>query len=653
MALVRLLVTVLALTSSALLAQEETGDSIVVEHTFELPPLKVEADPVLNTGAGFFAEQEARVYPEQLADLNAQDLTGALRRVPGVTVSRYNTVGSFGGSDGGAFFIRGHGSGRPGGQVVTYTDGVPRFMGVWTHPLLDTISVDTANEIVIGKSPQPVFRGNGAFGVVEIFSKTQETSGASFAAEISYGTDETFTARVEGGYRSGAANVYSVAAHRSSDGHRPNADGETNALYGTVGYRFNDHWTASAKVHFNNGWAHDPLPVGQTLPLVPRYETESLLGILRVDHNYDRFSGEIIAYYDDGQGWWRQWFGGNPATPPQQLITDTTYDNYGLSWSERVTLTDSYRLLFGTDLHDYGGEVRDDYALLPTGVGPDGTFPETTFRLFEPWLAFFAEYEFSHETRLEASAGLRYASHREFDDEVGLQAGISLEHKRTTVGFSAARAYNFPGVYVAIFNERWRIAEDWRDLEAEVLEHVEVSFTHRLPLKEEVRLNAVLFHDWVSNRLEFSTPPPFPGDIRNIGEYEQTGAEVSLHAEPIEGLELFFGSAWLEPNRDDIPNTPNVTLSAGATYTWKGLRLAADAQRVNKQQVINPRFGAPQQTVGAYTLVNARASYTFAWDAVAWEVFAGMENIFDEDYELRPGYPLPGRTGYVGTGVNF
>ena len=38
----------------------------------------------------------------QLAALNAQDLQTALRQVPGVTISRYAPVGSYGGGQGGS-----------------------------------------------------------------------------------------------------------------------------------------------------------------------------------------------------------------------------------------------------------------------------------------------------------------------------------------------------------------------------------------------------------------------------------------------------------------------------------------------------------------------------------------------------------------------
>ncbi len=109
-------------------------------------------------------EKVSVITDKQIEVLNAHDVTTALRRIPGVTISRYNVVGAFGGDAGGSVFIRGHGSGRPGGEISMMIDGIPRFSGVWAHPLLDLISVNSAERIHVYKSPQAVLLGNMSFG---------------------------------------------------------------------------------------------------------------------------------------------------------------------------------------------------------------------------------------------------------------------------------------------------------------------------------------------------------------------------------------------------------------------------------------------------------------------------------------------------------
>ncbi|HPS78378.1 MAG TPA: Plug domain-containing protein, partial [Thermoanaerobaculaceae bacterium] len=63
------------------------------------PPI-VEGDRVTP-----FATQVSSVSDRQVDDLNAGDLANALRRMPGVTISRYELVGSYGGGDGGAVYV--------------------------------------------------------------------------------------------------------------------------------------------------------------------------------------------------------------------------------------------------------------------------------------------------------------------------------------------------------------------------------------------------------------------------------------------------------------------------------------------------------------------------------------------------------------------
>jgi outer membrane receptor protein involved in Fe transport len=89
----------------------------------------VSETPILDSNrVDEFGSLIGTVTADQIDDLNAQDLSAALRRVPGVVVSRFNPIGAFGGGDGGGIFIRGHGSGRPGSEIATFTDGVPPTM---------------------------------------------------------------------------------------------------------------------------------------------------------------------------------------------------------------------------------------------------------------------------------------------------------------------------------------------------------------------------------------------------------------------------------------------------------------------------------------------------------------------------------------------
>lgn len=110
-------------------AEEKTEAPVRMEEVVVVASPIIEGNRVSNTG-----NQVTTVSRKQIDDLNAQDLPSALRHTPGVVISRHNYVGSFGGGDGGAVYIRGMGSSRPGAEIQMLVDGVPKYAGIWTHP---------------------------------------------------------------------------------------------------------------------------------------------------------------------------------------------------------------------------------------------------------------------------------------------------------------------------------------------------------------------------------------------------------------------------------------------------------------------------------------------------------------------------------------
>lgn len=146
------LFAVLFFQCPAFTADQKSEDPVRMEEVVVVASPIIEGNRVTHSG-----NQVTTVSKKQIDDLNAQDLPSALRRTPGINISRHNFVGSFGGGDGGAVYIRGMGSSRPGAEIQMLVDGVPKFAGIWTHPLMDIISVDIADRIDITKGAHPSF----------------------------------------------------------------------------------------------------------------------------------------------------------------------------------------------------------------------------------------------------------------------------------------------------------------------------------------------------------------------------------------------------------------------------------------------------------------------------------------------------------------
>jgi len=115
------------LLSASALAQQTS--------TPTLQEIVVTASPIIESNnVDNFSGFTTRVTDAQVRDLGALDLAAALRMTPGVQISRYNEVGSYSGSEGGTVYIRGMGVSRPGSEIKTYIDGLPVYMGIWSHP---------------------------------------------------------------------------------------------------------------------------------------------------------------------------------------------------------------------------------------------------------------------------------------------------------------------------------------------------------------------------------------------------------------------------------------------------------------------------------------------------------------------------------------
>ena len=613
------------------------------ERIYLMEETTVTATPIVEgTRVTGYAETVTIIGERQIESLNAQDLPASLRRVPGVSISRYNLVGNYGGADGGAVFVRGHGSGRPGGELSTMVDGIPRFNGFWTHPLMDLMSLDIAASIEVQKSPRPVTNGNMSFSAVNVRTRRFSEPGFTTRVTSSVGSFGTRVGRVTHGGRSGPIDYMLGGSHRESDGHRDHADGTTDSYYGRIGYRPNASWDLSLLLNKTRGWAHDPRPLGAVpTPVTDRYDTDSEFYLGTVTWNGEPGQIRVKAYYDDGYADWRQWDAESDPAEQENGISD--YANYGVRASADLRGVAGTQLLLGLDYDTYGGSFVSNRTSAPG--------QELTQRLASVAPYAMVRRTFGEDWQWTPSAGARLNVSSDFGTQIGAQAGLVAARGHSSLHAAWARAFNLPGVYAAIFyGQYWSFAYDgdeWRELEPEWLRHVEVGGSHAF--SERISVDVTWFRDEVTDALRIVPPPPPPPSIRNIGEYTTEGVETAINLAPTPQLRLFGGAALMRTTPHNTPNTPNLAFSAGAAYTWRQrLRLHVDAEYVDEQYVQGTRKGGPVALVESYLLASARVAYVVALGPAVGEFFINLENALDEEYEHRVGYPMPGRVWTLG-----
>ncbi len=149
-------------------------------------------------------------------------------------------------------------------------------------------------------------------------------------------------------------------------------------------------------------------------------------------------------------------------------------------------------------------------------------------------------------------------------------------------------------------------------------------------------------------------------DNTNAGEAEIYGAELDLLAQPIAALEVMASVGYIHHEYTDLdpraalsgitqdsklPGTPEWSGSLGLQYTWAlgavgDLSLRGDYSYRSK--VVFNAVNGPLEGGDDVSLVNARASYVFASDALTLSAY--VLNVTDEEYVIN-GQDVTGALG--------
>jgi len=622
------------------------------EEEITLEEVKVVASPIIEGNrVDDYSNRVTTVTEQQIEDLNAMDFPSALRRVPGVTISRYNLVGSYGGGQGGAIFIRGKGAERPGAEISTLVDGRPSFVGIWTHPLMDMLSVNNLDHIGIYKGAQPVLFGNMAFGAVNLVTKRMTEEGFITRIRSAYGSYNTFDEWIEHGGKKGKFDYYLTGSYKSSDGHRRDAGGEAQNYFGRLGYQVINNWDLSLTTSRTSSWADDPGVKGAPpLPVTSRFGLRDQTLDLTLTNKYKFADGFIKVYYDDGQIRWKdQWDGVGP------FDTNTDWNNHGIRAQQKFRLWTSGEIIVGYDYDVYGGkseEVRFNRPVPPSVSVKE--LDDTHFYNSAPYFAI--SHTFGKEFKVTPSVGARYNMSKYFGNFFAPEAGLKLHYKDTELYARYAKGFNLPGVYTVFFYElNFGQGDKWKDLKPEKIDHYEIGGSQKIT--RWLKADLALFYDSGEDRLLFKAPPP---RFENLEKYRTKGIEATATFTPWANFECFVGGTYLLASPPDLPYAPKVTLSGGISYAlWDKIFINLDSQYISSHFVSNPRFpSAIPDKVSSYYLLNGKIAYRIKpipyvpYKGEA-EIFLAGENLTNVHYEYLKGYPMPGITVMGGIGLKF
>lgn len=635
-----------------------------------LGEVKVTGSPIIESNnVDSFSSFSTRVTESQLKDLGALDLAAGLRMTPGVQISRYNEVGSYSGDQGGNVYIRGMGASRPGSEIKTFVDGLPVYMGLWNHPLMDLLPLNGIRSIDVHKGPQPQSSGNN-FGSINLQTKTATREGVQGEVNVSAGSYSTSVLQANLLGRKGDLDYMLAVGQVESNGARPNSDGSLQNAMGKIGLRINSAWSVGASFLAVDNKVGDPGDnrfATSTTGIGPytfsngvaRNESSTNMLTASVSHRHGDWKGEFKVYSNEGKN--------NLRNDPGWGTFDSRFKMSGFRWKEEMAPWQGGKVVAGIDQDSVSGTVAGPHVGSAVGTpfafGTAGSADIPTFRVLSYHAGITHDFKLPGGWVLQPSAGVRYYDSNFYASKSSPHGGLSLISDSVTVYANYAEGILYPGAETNALTRALPMAfaanNGFNRLAPTEDKHTEIGVKWDISTKTHADLS--LFRDDVTNRYIWSgfnagafAPPASGVWSNNFPAYRISGAEASVKHEINGQWSVFGGVTMLNSTISNLPYVPKTAMSVGTIGRIGGFRLALDAQRQSSMFSLTQDRGtfAPNP-VGSFTVANARVSYPLAALGTKGEVYVAVNNLLDANYQYNAGYPMPGRNLRVGMSANF
>jgi outer membrane cobalamin receptor len=552
----------------------------------------------------------AIVTREQLEERGASSVLAVVNeRVPGVFVTQRGVLG-YGVAQGaaGRISIRGAGS-APNTQLLVMTDGRPQMMGLMGHPIADTHMSSGVERVEIVRGPSSVLHGTGAMGgVVNVITRRDWTPGLGLDGGVTYGTHNTQQLEAAVRYGHGTHSGVSLAANRyTTDGHRPSASFRIDNLSARGSTQLRPGLSLMVDAAVSDLLTYDPGPA-----TTPR--EDNWVDILRgtsgvsLENRGGRWSGATKLFFNFGRHEIHDGFFSRDHAAGLQL-------HQGLRLGERGTLT------IGGDAKRFGGRAENARRSVDWGAHEVTEY------------GAFAMVHHPLAAGVVATGGVRLNHHGTYGLEVAPQAGVAVPvFAQTTLKASSARGFRSPTI-----RELHLFPAPNPELQPERAWSNEASLLHGFGPRASLEL--AVYRTEGSNLIRTVGAPPNL-TLSNSGRFLHRGGELTLNAALAPGVGMDVSYGYLDVGELTLAH-PKHQLFGSIRYTTSHFTSSVGIQHVAGLHGADGRANR----LPDYTVANARFGIGLARGV---GLFVAGENLLDEQYEVMPGYPMPGRVLSIG-----
>lgn len=564
------------------------------------------------------------IEPDTNTGVQSRNANEALSHVPGVFAPQRGIFGfGIGPSGAGTLSIRGSSTGQ---RSLFLIDGRPNSMGLFGHALNDSYGVENLDRIEVVRGPDSVRYGSGAMaGSVNLVSKRLFEKGVKSALSLTGGSFGSRRVVLENGLRGNLWDTYATAANDHVDGDREKSQADSSRASLMIGRQLGDGWEAVSAFRHSNDYVQDPGSLSEV--------TARQAAGLSVDKwsRMQRSAADITLRNNGGD--WRTSFkafadyGHNVIR--QRSTTTYLWDSidrvFGGSFNLTHSVSERWEWVSGGDFKSAGGDGTN------SGLGKHY---ETRY-MSEGGVFGMAKGEvFSH---LSASAGIRGHRHERYGSSFIPQGGLeyNLPHE-LKMKASVAKGFRSPTIA-----ELYNLPGSSKDLKPEQGWNYETGFSQKgayggwevtgyiLEGKELIR------QDGIAPAVTY----------RNTGRFTHKGIEASAHGFVGRRWKISAGATLMDPQNETKAN-PRQRFTARVGTLWRKAELAYSVDKVEKL------YGADfrQERLPNFTTSTLGADSRLT---ESLRVFATVENLFNESYQLQTGYPMPKRSASAGLRLTF
>lgn len=487
------------------------------------------------------------------------------------------------------------------------------------------INVDDIERVEIVKGPQSTIYGSEAMaGVVNIITKkgkgkpklVTSLEGGSYGTykpSVTFsGGDDKFDYRITGSY----FHTDGISAVRDGE----ERDGYENAsISGKFGFRPTNVFEleVTSKYYYDKSeldafgmdvlnyvqHGHHYMLSGKGM-LYLTDTWEQILTVSRIEDSL-KFRHPDISYYN------------------ADIITGINT----IDWQHNLYISGGYALTMGAE---YRKEEGESIGVFDKAVDNRAVYLNNKLKILDDDLII--------------NAGLRYDDHETFGNETTYRVGAvyNVRDLDLRVRTSYGTGFRAPTINELYYTDPWGSSGN-PDLEPEKSRSWEIGIEKEV-IKERASISIAYFDQRYKDLIVWIESPPgsWQYSPQNVKEAEIKGIEAGVFIKVSENIRLNPAYTYLDTEDketgDRLPRRPRDKFNLSAEYSEGPVTMLLSYTYVGKARDLS-------KILGAYSLVNLSGSYKLTERI---RLFARIDNLLNEDYEVAAGYNTPGFSVFGG-----